>query len=301
MLFKPRSESTDLQILNYLNLRMNLPIKDSNHLYNLKRGYEGEVMFDAWIIKLNCECLILNDLLLKTNNTMFQIDSLIILSDKIYFFEVKNFDGDYYYDSNKLYKKPKSEVLNPLNQLNRTESLLRQLLQGLGYNFSFHASVVFINPEFTLYQSPLDISFIFPTQINRFMKELNATPSKLNKKHKALAHKLVSLHIDESPYKQIPSYDYDQLKRGITCSACQSFSVSVVGQNCVCQNCNYEERVTDAVIRSVIEFKLLFPNVKVTTSVIHQWCQIVLSKKRIKRILDKNFKMIGVKRWSYYI
>ena len=43
----------------------------------------------------------------KINNTTFQIDTLIIISETIYFFEVKNYEGDYYYESDRLYKKPK--------------------------------------------------------------------------------------------------------------------------------------------------------------------------------------------------
>ena len=223
MLYKSRSESAELLILRSLNARMNLPAKDKQHYFNLQKGYEGEVLFDSETAKLQCECFILNDLLLKQNNTTFQIDSLIIHSETIYLFEVKNFEGDYYYESDRLYKKPKSEITNPLNQLNRSESLLRQLLQNLGYNIPITASVVFINPEFTLYQTPLNKPFIFPTQINRYLKNLNTIPSKLNKKHKMLADQLISLHIKDSPFKQLPTYDYDQLQKGITCAKCTSF------------------------------------------------------------------------------
>ncbi len=59
--------------------------------------------------------------------------------------------------------------------------------------------------------------------------------------------------------------------------------------------------VPSAVIRSVEEFKLLFPNQKITTKAIHEWCQVVESKKSIKCILEKNFKIIENNRWSYFI
>lgn len=298
--YKPRTESTELLILRFLNTRMNLSEKDKQYYFNLKKGYEGEVMFDTLTEKLTCKCLILNDLLLKVNNTHFQIDTLIIISETIYLYEVKNYEGDYYYESDKLYKKPKLEINNPLNQLIRSESLLRQLLHNLGFKIPIDASVVFINPEFTLYQSPLNKPFIFPTQVNRYLNNLNMTPSKLNGKHRMLADKLISLHIEESPYKQLPPYDYDQLRNGITCAVCNSFLISVEGRKCVCNACGHEEVVEAAVIRSVKEFKLLFPNQKITTNVIHDWCKVVTSKKRIRKILEKNFKMVGVHQWSFY-
>lgn len=300
MPYKSRNESAELLILKSLNTRMNLSSKDKQHYFNLKKGYEGEVIFDSLTEKLQCECLILNDLLLKTNNTMFQIDSLIIISKTIYFFEVKNYEGDYYYESDRIYKKPNSEINNPLQQLSRSESLLRQLLHNLGFNPPIDASVVFIHPEFTLYQTPLNKPFIFPTQVNRYFNKLNTIPSKLNGEHKMLADKLISLHIEDSPFMQLPAYDDDQLRKGITCLECNSFSISVEGQNCVCKECGHKEIVSTAVMRSVKEFKLLFPNRKITTNVIHDWCKVVKSKKRIRIILGKNFTIIGVHRGSFY-
>lgn len=300
MLYKSRSKSAELLILNSLNARMNLPAKDKQHHYNLQKGHEGEVLFDSETSKLECECYTLNDLLLKQNNTTFQIDSLIIHSETIYLFEVKNFEGDYYYESDRLYKKPKSEITNPLNQLYRSESLLRQLLQNLGYNIPINASVVFINPAFTLYQTPLNKPFIFPTQINKYLKNLDSIPSRLNNKHKMLADQLISLHIKDSPFNQIPTYDYDQLQKGITCAKCTSLSISVEGKKCICTECGHEETFTTAVMRHVNEFQLLFPNRKITTNVIHDWCNKIKSKRIISRILEKNFTKVGVHQWSYY-
>jgi hypothetical protein len=300
MHYKSRNQSSELQVLKSLNNRMSLSENEKQHLFNLCKGHEGETMFDRLVEGLQCDCLILNDLLLKTNNTLFQIDSLLMLSDIIYLFEIKNYEGDYYYESDRMYKKPNSEIINPLTQLSRTESLLRRLLHNLGYTIPIEASVVFINPEFTLYQSPLNKPFIFPTQINRYLKQLNTIPSKLNEKHKVLADKLVSHHIKDSPFKQLPSYDYDHLRKGITCVACSSFSISVKGNKCICLDCEYEELVLDAVLRSTKEFNLLFPNRKITTNVIHDWCKVVQSKKRISRILEIGLKIVSNNRWSYY-
>ncbi|MDY0406776.1 nuclease-related domain-containing protein [Virgibacillus sp. 179-BFC.A HS] len=184
MLYKSRTKPKELRILELLDKRKGLAEKDQYHYLNLKKGYEGELLFDSLIEKLQCECLILNDLLLKINNSTFQIDSLIIIQGKICFYEVKNYSGDYFYQSDKLFKKPKLEVINPLHQISRSESLLRQLLLSTGINLQIDASVVFINPEFTLYQAPQDRPFIFPTQVNRHLESLNAIPSKLTDKEK---------------------------------------------------------------------------------------------------------------------
>ncbi|GAB3059916.1 nuclease-related domain-containing protein [Virgibacillus ainsalahensis] len=300
MPYKSRTKPKELVILELLNKRKELTSKEKQHYLNLSKGYEGERVFDDFTKKLTYECLILNDLLLEVNNTTFQIDSLVIAQGKIHFYEVKNYEGDYYYQSDKLFKKPRFEVINPLHQLSRSESLLRQLLLSLDFNPQIDASVVFINPNFTLYQAPLDKPIIFPTQINRYIENLNSTPLKLTEKHKKLADQLLALHKTQSPYSQSPSYDYDQIQKGITCSECRSFSVAVEKRKCVCHECGFKETVTTAVLRTVKEFQILFPDEKLTTNVIHNWCQIVESKKPIRRILATNFNTKGQKQGTYY-
>ena len=300
MAYKERLEPLDLQILIVLNNRMNLQESDKQYFLNLKKGYEGEVMFDKLTENLKCDHIQLNDLLLKTNNTTFQLDSLIIVSDTLYYFEVKNYFGDYFYETDKLYKKTKIEISNPLNQLSRNETLLKQLLHKHGINIKIKSFVVFINPEFTLYQAPQNKPYIFPTQVNRFLKQLEALPSKINKKQKLIAEKLGSLHLTDHPYSQLPKYEYEELQKEITCKACYSFSVLIDGKSCICMECGFEEHVNNAVLRSVEEFRLLFPKMKMTTAVIHDWCRVVESKRKIRGILAKHFKSRGAHRYAYF-
>ncbi|WP_099363304.1 nuclease-related domain-containing protein [Fredinandcohnia onubensis] len=298
MVYKERTESIVIRIIKLLQRRNEL--KEKQYCSNLIKGYEGEVLFDSYTKKLECECFVINDLLLQYNNTTFQIDTLVITPDKLYIFEVKNYEGDYYFESDILYKKPKKEVSNPLNQLHRSESLLRQLLQSYGFTIPIQAYVVFVNPAFTLYQAPLTKPIIFPTQLHAFFQNLNKSTAKLNKKHKVLADKLVSLHVEESPYRTLPKYKYSDLRKGICCVNCGSFSVNVVGRKCICQNCGKEEMVVDAVKRSTDELKMLFPELKITTNIIHDWCKVVESKRRIGRILDKFYHKNGLHQWTYY-
>jgi len=72
------------------------------------------------------------------------------------------------------------------------------------------ASVIFINPEFTLYLAPMNLLITLPTQVNRFINDLNKTPSMLNDGHKKLAQKLISLHQTKNPFTILPKYIYEQ-------------------------------------------------------------------------------------------
>jgi len=299
MLYKSRKKSNELIVLELLHNRMNLTSEDKQHYHNLKKGYEGELMFDALTEKLQCECLILNDLLLKVKKTSFQVDSLIITQEKLYLYEIKTLDGDYYYESDRFYKNPRFEVANPLIQLSKTDTLFRQLLLSQGYKLPVESRVVFMDPTFFLYQAPLDKPFIFPTQVKKHLKNVNAINSKVTDKHKKLSKQLVTMHNNHSPFTNLPSYNYDQLQKGITCLKCHSFSIFVENSKCTCKDCGHTELVGSAVLRTVKEFQKLFPKEKITTSIIHDWCRLV-HPKTILRILKGNYKKIGQHRWIYF-
>jgi hypothetical protein len=279
---------------------MNLTEEEKQYYLNQEKGYEGEKRFDELTKNLGNDLYILNDLLLKTNNTHFQIDTLIISQSSILPIEIKYFNGDHYYQSESFFKIPKKEIQNPLQQLRRSESLLRQFLRNLGYHGHIEPYLVFNNPEFTLYQAPLNEPIIYPTQVNRFIGNLENTPSKLNSWHMKLAEQIISKHITESPYTLLPSYDYDQQKKGITCASCHSFNVTANAKKLVCDKCGNQEEIDSAILRSAEELKLLFPNRKITTRTIQEWCVVISSKKIIRRVLLENYKGIGFGKGFYF-
>jgi hypothetical protein len=255
---KPRTVPMELVILRRLNTRMELTQSDKQLYLSIEKGYEGEVKFDLLTDQLQCDVLILRDLLLEVNHTLFQIDTLIISADLIYPCEVKNIEGDYYYNSDKLYTKSGSEIKDPLLQLERCDSLLRQFLQKKGHTFPLESNVIFVNSEFTLYQAPLNKPIVFPTQLNAFMKKLDKLPPKLTARHRKLADELIFAHICDSPYSRLPHYEYSKLRKGLTCATCNSFLITVGNRTLVCDSCGCIEAMESAVLRSVRELKLLF-------------------------------------------
>ncbi|WP_328589288.1 nuclease-related domain-containing protein [Litchfieldia alkalitelluris] len=281
---------------------MNLTEKEKYHLLNLEKGYEGETKFDLLAATLPEERFLINDLLLEVNNSYFQIDTLMISQGGIYLLDIKNFQGDYYLDADKLYTVTNDrEYKNPVDQLKRSTTLLRQLLHNLKLNYLIESFVIFINPEFTLYQAPLKTPIIFPTQLDRFLQELNKSPSKLNEGHKKLAQTLISLHQTKNPFSLLPKYNYDQLQKGVYCHSCKSFITSIMNFNFICGKCGGAEKIEIAILRNVKEFKLLFPELKVTTHSIDEWCKMELSKKTLTRILKKNYTAFGNTSNTYYV
>lgn len=302
MLLRGRTESDELLKMRSLNTRMKLSQEEKFHYYNLEKGYEGEVKFDRMAENLQEERYAINDLLLKVNNSYFQIDTTFVSQEVIRLLDVKNFEGDFCLEKDRFFLvKTGREYKNPIDQLNKCASQFRQLLQDLKLNYLVEATIIFINPEFTLYNAQVDHPIILPNQVNRFLKSINDTSSKLNDGHKKLAQQLLSLHQTKNPFSQVPNYQYEELVKKIYCKYCNSFSVSLQNHIFICEKCKGHEMTEDAILRNVKELQLLFPERRITTTAIYEWCNVDLTKRTFCRVLKKNFTAIGKTSDSYYI
>jgi hypothetical protein len=299
---KQRIETEELKLLRSLHIRMNLSDLDLKSYMNLEKGFEGEKKYDLWLEEnLSDDSHVLNDLLLEYKKNKFQIDSLKIAGGKFLNINIKYFEGDYYVEGDRWYTFSGLEIKNPLLQLQRSETLLRQLLHDLGYNITVESYVIFNNPNFHLYQAPMNPQLIFPTQLDRYIRKINNLSSKAKDLHFKIAEQLISRHIVESPYTRAPAYSYKGLEKGFYCARCYSLdNYYLKGKVMVCKKCGCEEDVESAVLRCVDEILLLFPDLKITTKRVQDWCKIN-SSKMIRRILIKNLILVRYSRSSYYI
>ncbi|SFH76741.1 nuclease-related domain-containing protein [Pisciglobus halotolerans] len=298
---KSRCKPVSLEILSVLGKRMSLQDEEKNYLLHLEKGFEGETQFDTFVEQLTCEGLVLNDLLLTINGTTCQIDALILTADTVYLYEIKNYQGNFQYKSNQLYTFSGKEVVNPLIQLNRTATLMRQLLKQLGSNLKLEAAVLFLNPSFTLYNVPVDKPFIFSTQLQTHFAKLDRNPLPLSKKHQFLADKLVLLHQNDSPFaRQLPDYTYAQLRKGLTCPNCGSFDLALTQRTCHCKDCGHTSPLNEALLKQIEELILLFPDLHLTKNLLYDWFDGKVPKKKIWKLLQTHFKRYGSGRGCYY-
>lgn len=294
--------SKTLQKMQLLFPRMTFSKQEKQIFHKQMKGYHGENKFYN-LLKYNLpeNALILNDLLLKSNHSLFQIDHLLVNANTIFHFEIKNFEGEYYINNNLWYvKATQKEIRNPLLQLEKSSYLLRHLVQQLGYNIRVKSYLVFINPEFTLFQLPLNLPIIMPTQLNRFVQKLNRSFSPPSQEQQRLVTDLEKLNNTHSSFEQIPNYTFKKLKKGILCPTCFSFLDRHTLRTLICKNCGFNEIVKHAILRNIKEFNLLFPNKNITTNIICEWCGNIFPKSTIRKVLSKNLILVKTGRHSYY-
>lgn len=304
MLETPK-KSTTLEVLEILRKRIELTELDQSIYYNLQKGYNGELRFSSFLKEeLRQDYIVLYDVLLEKANSYFQIDCMIICEEEIHLLDIKNFHDDYYFQGKDFYRvKTGKRAKNPLHQLQRCEDLLRDFLIRSHFNYTIKSYIVFIHPEFTLYQAPLQLNIILPTQVRRFIRKLNQAPVRITQKEQELAQMLRQEHIQENHYEKLPVYDLKELKKGLICLRlhCDGL-MKINGRGKLkCEKCDTKESVESSVLRTVIEFSVLFPNKKITTTRICEWCGGAVSKKMVRRILSKYLCLRGKSKLSHFV
>ncbi|WP_423189018.1 nuclease-related domain-containing protein [Alkalibacterium sp. f15] len=301
MIIKEREEPYALKVMTSLNNRMTLTQKQKNYYSSLVKGLEGEKQFDSMIAQLSCNYFYLKDLTLKTNRTYFQVDSLLIKDNTVHLYEVKNYEGEYTLEDNKLINfSSNKEILNPAIQLERSSTLLRQLLDDRGIDLKLDSHIVFVNPEFILYQSSRHQSFILPGMLRKHLNEINRENQFLSDNNREYAGILCGEHLLETPYTDLPDYSFETLEKGFLCFKCSEEIKELTGRKSICRKCGYKEAARIAVLRHVHEYFLLFPNCDISTHVIHKWCNQIPSTYTIRSVLKQNYEAQKSGRWTVY-
>src|SRR5699024_6805657 len=295
---KSRAQKT----LETLNKRTKLTGDLAKLLERLSAGYNGELQFFNLLkTELRNNPIMLFNLHLKVNGSECQIDCLLIFQNELILIEVKNYQGDFLIDKTNWYTLSKREIKNPLHQLNRTDLLLRQLLNKHQSHLKVRSFIIFTHPEFHLYHAPIDIPVVFPTQLKRFIQQRQNIPCTIQKHHHNLASLLKSRHLTSSSYESIPDYDYASLQKGVTCRKCDGLMVMCSQNNMSCTKCKFTENFKIAIMRSIRDFHILFPDEKIRVKTIADWTNNSVSRHRIRKTLSDYCVLVTKGKNSYYL
>lgn len=289
-------------MLEYLQHRKKLSHNELAQLETSIKGFSGEMKFYDLVTTVNAAGKFLFDFLLINQGTECQIDCVHINNNTLTMYEVKNFSGDFFIHEDKWYLvSNKKEIRNPLIQLQRSEFLLRNLLKQKHPNLIIKAYLVFVHESFMLYQTPLGYPAVFPSQLTRFQQSITTNQTYISQQTKNITNTLTSLHIGESKYAKLPEFSYAELQKGILCSVnCGEF-LQYSKQKLICTTCKQTKSIQTALTDAITEFRILFPDRKITTGQIYDWCKGLISKNTIQYYLFTNFNMIKNGKHSYYL
>src|SRR5699024_9490795 len=272
-------------LLEVLQKRMLLPKSDKLMLERKHKGYMGEKRF-ATIVKdiIHQRFPVKYSSNLQKDNSHYQVDAMIFMQETIYLLELKNYYGDYIYKNGDFYlNHTNTRIRNPLHQLQRAEDLLRETLHDYAFYPHIQSIVVFVNPEFYLYQAPVQSNMIFPPQIKKFLFQLSKKASYPTIQTKAMIKMLENEHTDETNFNHVPNYTYKNIKKGFLCQNCSAVLQRANQKRMGCARCYQQEEVISVVLRSTFELYILFPELKITTGLIYEWGGGTVSIKVIRK------------------
>lgn len=225
----------------------------------------------------------------------------MITTEGVRIYEVKNYKGNYQMKSGRLMTISGQEISNPLSQLNRSLIKLHHLFDEWAFSETVEGVVAFVEPSFYLYNADPADPFIFPAQLAVHFSTINKKMTRLSKSQHFLAEKLIQANQTSASYeKRLPIYDYHLLKKGLTCMACGSFDLTISQRSCQCKDCFIKVSVDETLMKNIRDIRVLFPEMKLTTSLVYDWCERAIVFKRIRRILQKNFTVKGKATGTYY-
>ena len=300
------SKSLLLQKLESANKRIPLTTSQSSQYIRESAGYEGELFLSKHLNEsLEVDHIALYDLHLEDNQKEFQIDCLLILQDEIYVIEVKHYRGEYEVVRNDWRNIHNGYLIEtPLVQLNRAKRLLENLLKKMQVNLKVNEVLILTSPEFYLFKSDVNTNIITRIQLGRFVNQLNSRRLHLNDWHVNLSLKLHDRHINESKYQEKLEFDFDSMRKGVKCEECEGWLEKYETYSrkyLYCNSCNNRYLGSEIIFKSINEYRLLFPERKITVSAIHQWTGESLSRFIIRKILNKHFIPVGSTKSKYYV
>lgn len=301
-MFSSPQRSYTHRILKALAYRKTLPQNESQMLAKYNRGFTGEVKLAAMLKEyLRTSYIPIYSLQLDSGGNEFQMDCLLIFSSHICMLDAKNYFGDIYIENNNWYFSPSDKALqNPLEQLSRSERLLKDFLQNRNLHLPITGKLIFMDDRLQLYNAQRSMPIVFPGQHDRFMNYLNTHRQPLSQDHDALAEKLKVAHIKQSRHEYIPIYEYDKLRKGVFCIKCGSKmeKKDYLGLNC--NSCKKKVQTEIALEWTLEEFQLLFPNKPLTTDTAYEWTDKIVSKSTIRRFLTKNYERRNKSKGTFY-
>jgi Nuclease-related domain. len=161
-----RTKPHELIYYEALSARTSLMKKESAKFENVKKGYEGEMLYDQIFDSIgHGNVLIYRDLFLSIDGSVTQYDTLIISDIGIISNEIKNFSGSVTFRDGSWYRGNFAIPNDAFSQLNRSVGKLMELRNTSRSDFKVSGKLIF----------PMTIS-LFILMTNRIGIKLYCVP-----------------------------------------------------------------------------------------------------------------------------
>lgn len=299
MYLTERNKSNELIYLEALAKRATLTAQEEKTLKRLRRGHEGEKLYDTIFDEVGHENLnIFRDIWLKADKSLTQIDTLIITDDILFINEIKNYSGHYKYEGN-MWKIGKLQISDdPLIQAKRSVSKLVKLFIENKINITTDYNVICPDPYFILTtQDDLCRTKVIKRDVmKQYFRGLNQHQSwdRSARITEIIKNKIVS----EPAYEA--TIDPERLTLGRQCSKCCSFSFKSHRYFTLCTDCSHKDSNKNHIHSAIKDFHILFPGEKIKIRAVRNFLNNEISDSTIKRYMGEFCLLNNKGRYATY-
>lgn len=286
-----------MEVLSY---RYDLVEEELVELENLKRGHEGEIEFDKILADEfnDVDFVHIKDYCFKTGKKSIsttkseasidrevQIDNIIIAGDRVITFEIKNYNFDLKYGDGEWTYMNGSKFSDPLIQIRLQKSYLQKMFEDFSSNLKVFSTIVFINPEQTIYNLPEHPEIIVRSNL---LKKLKKVLLENRHDYSRLLERLEARRLPESQYQGEVGILFEELKLGVFCGECGEKLHKKSNYNYFCQSCNQLLPILTVIKQMIYEIRTLNKEWKITASILHKF-----SKKSISESCMLKYRKTG--------
>lgn len=286
MFLTERYKSNEHIYLETLSKRAILTKEEEKKLSWLKRGFEGEQLYDEIFDEVGHQNLnIFRDIWIQADKSLTQIDALMITDETVFINEIKNYSGNYKYEKNTWQIGNILISDDPIIQAKRASSKLIKIFLENKININTDFNIIFPNPYFIL---STDDNYCRTKTIKRelmkqYFRNINQLSSWNNTER---IIQMIQNYIVPEP-KYVSNTDPTRLTPGRQCMQCTSFDFTPNRYSTACNICNHKSSNKDHVLSAIRDYSVLFPLENITTRSIQNFINNEVSKSTVTRYINE--------------
>ena len=288
MFINERTKPHELVYYEALSARTSLMKKEAVKFENVKKGYEGEMLYDRILDSIgHGNVLIYRDLFLSIDGSVTQYDTLIISDSGIISNEIKNFSGSVTVRDGSWYRGDFSIPNDAFSQLNRAVGKLMELRNASRSDFKVSGKLIFPNDNFTFHSDDQSNwnKITLRSGLRDYFRQFNQSGIAAGNKAQYIS-RLISSSIVENPYFK-PEVDKTRLKFGLYCSRCGSFNLSKKRFHLTCNKCGSTECNETHLLRAMNDYKFLFYNQPMTRNSLLKFIDYEIPQYTVTRFVNR--------------
>lgn len=307
LLREAAEEPTSLDIERILHQRNYSRTSEPNYkLRNLEAGEAGEqIVYNYLEDNGRKDWIGIRNMWLNYGGP-FEGDLILLTNHKNYLFEVKNYNSTFTYEKGISKFNDRKNSGNPVHQTRRNTINLQNMCHEFSREITVQGVLVLVGIDnYVEINSEIkDVDVVKRNELKHYIQKMvekdNAYEGWIVNKKSLIEH---FERYEIEPYygpEMISKEQMNSLRKGIYCLHCKKFHPQINRKTVSC-SCGFIEEREMAILRTICEYGVLTFNKPLKTGKLWEFFGRQVSRKSIRKVLQKYFQFVANGRYSHFI